>query len=255
MNASFVGIGGLIGSDYNGNVANINISNSYYNGNITNTMVSSTAGTGGPQLSVGGIVGYWNPSSSFSMTFAGCFSSGTYTFAGTANTNIFIGGFAGLIVGSGGSITNSYTMATVTTTGTFSGVAGAEGGFIGEAASATTALTVSSSYAANPSLGGSGANYNQGFLGVNGNVVPTFSNCYYDTGGSVPANFYTPMTSYSTAQMQVQSNFGGLTFGTGSTTNWQMPLSNSLASPTTLLSPVLQWQCTANNTVKTASCL
>jgi len=250
------GSGSLIGLSSGGTTNTISITNSYATGNQTH-LIDATTSTGKIQ-GYGGIVGFVLDMSN--TTVSGCYSSGTYSAVGTANNNIQMGGLIGWVAAatSGASVSNSYTMATITTSGTHGSGIGTTGGFIGNPFGiSASSLTISSSYSANPSITSTGVAVSDGFFGAQGSNAPTVSNSYYYHNASTPANvFTTGVTSYTTTtQMQTQTNFSGLTFGTASTTNWQMPVSNSIASPTTLLSPVLQWQCTANGTVHTATCL
>lgn len=241
--------GGFVGQIH-ANGAVPTISNSYSTGN--HTIASTFPSTS--NLAVGGFAGFVMNSG-----FTGNYSAGTITISGNGG-NLYLGGFAAWVaIIAGTTITDSYTMTTIdATAASMSGTTQVAGGYIG-AVDVTT--TITRGYSAVPSITpqttGTIFTAVNGFIGSNtgGSCSGT---CYFYDNTSVPSQSpsITNVTGLTTElQMETQGNYTGWTFGTSSTTNWQIPVSNSLASPTTLLSPVLQWQCTANNTVKTANCL
>jgi len=239
--------GSLIGFAFGGfGTSILNITNSYGTGNQTLAITSPDTSS---IITIGGI-GYADLTH---VLIAGVFSSGSYSITGNNNTNILMGGFIGDLIGSGGggSISNSYTTATLSVSGTHASNIGSVGGFIGNSSpSSSGAVTISNTYAANPSITASGVANNQGFIGFE-SVAPTVSNSYYYFNANTPSNVYTTgVTSYTTTtQMQTQSNFTGFTFGTdASVQNWAMPSVNPLA-PNGLLSPVQYWQCASNGIV------
>jgi len=243
---STYGSGGLVGVINDGFSPNTaSITNSYATGNQTLAITSTATNSG---IYIGGLVGL---ALMRTTILNGCFSSGTYSITGNANTNINMGGVVGFQQG-GGTISNCYSMSTLSVSGTFSSGIGAVGGFIGSINSAGVGVTVSNSYAANASISVTGAAHNQGFFGIEVSTAPTVTGDYYFfNSGSTPSNIYTTgVTSYTTTtQMQTQSNFdvnngGSFTFGTN-TNNWKMPSANPL-SPNSLLSPVQFWQCGSN---------
>jgi len=217
----------------------ISVSNSYATGSQTQSLSSPSTST---TISFGGFVGEMLNGGSIS----GCFSVGTITMTGTTTTKIFAGGILGYSTSSGSSatISNSYTMETLNISGTFTAGAGAAGCIVG--VTFATQLTISTTIAACAAITATGVSSNKGFIGFE-NQVPTVNTSYYDTSGTgVPANTYTTgVTSYTTAQLEVQTNDTNLTFGTSSN-NWAMPVVNPLASPTTNLGPVQFWQCGSN---------
>jgi len=259
-------VGGLVGTA-NNSVANITISNSYATGNLSGN-VGSPASIGS-----GALVGFLQPGgglqnsystgnqtytassgslleigmvgvSASGATISGSYATGTYSFTSGTVTTFYMGGIVG--TEGNGSITNSYSMVSLSSSGTVT--TGYVGGFIGNESN----VTISNSYSADPVVSGSGLTAIHGFVGINSSG--TFTNDYLYTIGGTITDSQSGVTSLSSAgAMQTQSNFTGFTFGT-STQNWQMPNSNSIASPTSLLSPVLQWQCTGSGGVSTAAC-
>jgi len=235
--SSIVFVGGLIGGSlYTGDT----ITNSMSTNNITfssNTVAGTSIGMFGTVGGAGAQGG----------NVAGCFSSGTYSVSNSnvgSSSSLFSGGWIGGLIGTGvitNSISNSYTMATISSTNTSWMTVG---GFL--AGNDQNPTTIS--YAANPSISVTGGsnNVSKGFFGsTSGSAAHT--NLYMYQNGSVPTDSFTGLTIYTTTtQMQTQTNFSGFTFGTNaSVQNWKMPSANPL-SPTGLLSPVQYWQCGSN---------
>ena len=233
------GSGSLIAYIFGGFGSNtISITNSYGLGNQT---LGITSPNTSHVITIGGIAGF---ATMTRVTISGSFSSGSYSITSNNNMNVKMGGLVGAFNGTTtGVITNSYSNSTLSVSGTHAASTGVLGGFVGNAGGSAGAVSISSSYAANPSISGTGVNYNQGFIGLE-SAVPTVSTSYYYYNASTPSNVYTTgVTSYTTTtQMQTQSNFSSLNF---STPIWRMPAYNPI-SPSGLLSPVLNWQCGTN---------
>ncbi len=248
MSGTVVNMGGLIGS-FGGTI----VANSAYGGTISAIQAVATNAVGGlvgnvtagtitnsyalPTMTVnpgtatgnqyiGGLLGL----TSASIATTSSFVVGSMTI--TRNVSIttatyYMGGLVGNNGASGSSITNCYTMVTMTVTtpiatDVYGGLAGA-------------AVTVSTSYSANPSMT---LTNGVGFA----KTITTCTNCYLYANGSVPAQTLTGLTSYTTTtEMQTQSSFTGFDFTTKPV--WIMPTANALA-PAGLTSPVLASQCT-----------
>ena len=229
--------GGFLGASYPLPVVPT-ISNSYSTGNI------SVALTGASNFMIlGGLL-----ADTTGIYISGCFATGTISVTGN-NANLVVGGLVGQITTYASSISNSYSMITISETGTLSGATKIAGGFIGKISVSTT---VSTSYSADPSVTGAAITTLNGFIGSN--TGGTFTNTYlYKPNANVPADAQSGVTTITTlsgaGSIQSQGSFTGFTFGTSQRQYWTMPSANSLSgSPYTsyspaLLSPVLHWQC------------
>lgn len=239
-----INIGNLIGVISDCNSASVTITNSYATGNQTHAMHVQGNGAG---ILIGGLIGY---SASKDANFSGLFTVGTLSIVSTNTATIWMGGLMGYWDGVG-SIANSYTMSTLSVTGVTHSGHNFVAGFIARIDDDYGNLTVSDSYSAVPSISGSGLSISGGFEaddeGIdNGTPTTTLTNVYLYANGSVPTQTLTGLTSYTTAtQMQTQGNFTGFDF---TTPVWIMPTANAL-SPSSLLSPVLDWQCGSNGIV------
>lgn len=230
-----VGLGGLIGYTTANASTSVTITKSYSTGNQTHSVVGATTSD---VLGIGGILGLMLNTTTTNLFVSQSWASGTLTIASTTTSNIQIGGVIGARdTGSVGTaaISDSYSFATISVTGTAAASVGGAGGFIGNVGSST----VSRSYSASPSVSGSGmrATALYGFYGTGTGTFTT--SYYYDNAGVATQPATTGLTARTTVtQMQTQSNYAFGNFGSV----WRMPSANPFA-PSSLLSPVLAWQC------------
>jgi hypothetical protein len=206
---------------------------------VTNSYSTANISVSGSQFVLEmGMIGY-----DFLSDYSGLFSTGTYS-VNTTVVALWVAGMLGKVHGFGHSISNSYSMVTISVQ---SGTPSNSGNISGFADVENTNNVITSCYSASPSMpSSSGAASIWGFAEAF-STLSIVNSYLYDNAGT-PSQTYAGLTSYTTAsQMQTQSNFPGFTFGTNPQ-NWKMPSANPL-SPGGLLSPVLYWQCGSNGIV------